>query len=181
MASEIDLKVLRELLVCDAEAGTLTWKARPRELFPHGYGFLVWNRRYANKAGFETKNAQGYLCSSIFGKKFQAHRVIWALHYGEWPSLPIDHINGITTDNRISNLRSVSLSENQRNVRLGKNNTSGTCGVTPAKRANKWRAQITVNRKQIHLGTFDLLADAISARKSAEAEHGFHPNHGRTA
>ena len=43
----------------------------------------------------------------------------------------------------------------------------------------KWRAQIRVDGKRKHLGYFDTFDDAVAARKAAEIEHNYHPNHGR--
>ena len=58
-------------------------------------------------------------------------------------------------------------------------NSSGVPGVFWYKRRDGWIAQIYVDGKQRHLGFFDNLLDAVAARKSAEIEHGFHPNHDR--
>ena len=69
-------------------------------------------------------------------------------------------------DNRISNLREVTDSQNFQNVCLQANNTSGHKGVCWS--ANRWRASIGINKKKIYLGTFINLADAIAARKQAE-------------
>ena len=41
-----------------------------------------------------------------------AHTLVWALYYGHWPRQTIDHINLKKGDNRIANLRDVSLSVN---------------------------------------------------------------------
>lgn len=49
-----------------------------------------------------------------------------------------------------------------------KNNTSGYKGVYRNKSINKWQAYINVNLKRVCLGSFDLLEDAIAARKKAE-------------
>jgi hypothetical protein len=43
------------------------------------------------------------------------HILAWALYYGEWPKQTIDHINGIRGDNRIENLRDVSMKTQQQN------------------------------------------------------------------
>jgi len=60
----------------------------------------------------------------------------------------------------------------------GANNTSGICGVTWNKKAEKWQAQITVAGRGIYLGVYDELQSAGKARKQAEAKYGFHVNHG---
>ncbi len=108
-----------------------------------------------------------------------SHRAAWAIYYGEYPKNHIDHINGVRTDNKIINLRDVTRSENQRNMKTHKHNTSGHTGVGFHKKTEKWRANIWKNNKQIHLGLFDDFEGAVAARKSAEKKYNYHPNHGR--
>ena len=90
----------------------------------------------------------------------------------------IDHINGNRSDNRIENLRVVNKIENSRNQRPKPSNVSGFTGVSWDKVNNKWRATIKVKYKQINIGRFSELSDAIDARKSANLKYGFHENHG---
>lgn len=81
----------------------------------------------------------------------------------------VDHINGNPLDNRRSNLRLASTSENHINKqRPPKNNTSGHIGVIWFEPKQRWHARIQVNGKSKHLGVFDELNDAIAARKAAE-------------
>lgn len=134
----------------------------------------------AGAQALATINAHGYRVGGIFGKTYAAHRVIWVLVYGEWPS-NIDHINGVKTDNRIENLRDVPQKQNARNCAISKNNKSGVMGVYWQKNRQTWNACIKVSSKTIHLGAFLDKADAVAARKLAEIEHDFHSNHGRAA
>ena len=55
--------------------------------------------------------------------------------------------------------------------------SSKTVGVS--NRRDKWYARITVDGKNIHLGTFDTEDEAIQARKLAEKKYRFHENHGK--
>lgn len=50
-------------------------------------------------------------------------------------------------------------------------NTSGTTGVAWSKRNKKWQAQITIDRRRVHLGYFDEKRDAAYARAVAEARY----------
>ena len=132
--------------------------------------------KITNKVG--SPHRGGYLNVAIDYKKYLVHRIIWKMVYGTDPNF-IDHISGVKEDNRIENLRSVTRQENARNIKIPKNNTSGTIGVTWNKAKNKWQAQIKVNQKNINLGSFTNINDAIAARKVAEIKYGFHKNHGQ--
>jgi len=72
------------------------------------------------------------------------------------------------------NLRWASKVTQSRNCRISSNNKSGVTGVSWDKRNNKWRAVIAINYKTVSLGRFDLLEDAISARKQKENEIKFY-------
>ena len=82
----------------------------------------------------------------------------------------IDHIHGKETrnDNRKSNLRPCTHSENIMNAGLRGNNTSGVTGVSWSKQHQKWIAWITYKNNVIHLGLFDNFEDAVKVRKEAE-------------
>ena len=123
-------------------------------------------------------NGDGYYRISILGTRYFAHRVAWFYVYGAWP-IKIDHINHIKTDNRIENLRSVSHHQNMQNISISKTNKSGFNGVDKHKNSGKWRARIPFNGKEVHLGLFDNLDDAIESRKMANIKYGFHDNHGK--
>lgn len=81
-----------------------------------------------------------------------------------------DHKNQNSLDNRKSNLRIASVSENGMNVKIRKNNTSGIIGVHQAK-DRKWVASIRINKKRTCLGRFEKKEDAIIERLKAEKEY----------
>lgn len=123
---------------------------------------------------FWHKTNMGYVASRQgTGPIKLLHRVILSPEKGEI----IDHINGDPLDNRKCNIRVVDSTENNRNTRIPKSNKTGRIGV--CKLGDKYRATITVNYKSIHLGEYTTLEEAIIAREDAEAEFGFHKNHGR--
>ena len=84
-----------------------------------------------------------------------------------------DHKNGKESrnDNRASNLRIATRSQNQRNQGLHSHNTSGHTGVSWSKTKNKWRAYIELNGKYKHLGYFVDIDEAIKARITAEKHY----------
>ena len=134
-------------------------------------------KRKDRKVGSVTP--RGYLVVFVDNTLCQAHRIIWLHYYGILPEFGIDHINGNTTDNSISNLRDVRQGENTKNRSMAKNNTSGFNGVFWDKVLGKWRARISVNKKPKYLGCFEEKSDAIQARKEANKKYGYHENHGR--
>lgn len=164
---------LRECFVYDEVRGYLVW--RKRECASN-----QWNSRWAGKPAFTARNGMGYLHGHLDSFDYLAHRIIWKLVKGYDP-IHVDHVNGDKTDNRISNLRSVSQQTNQRNQKLPKTNTSGIIGVSWSQRRCNWRARISVGGKDKALGSFKDFESAVAARKKAERELGFHPNHGRVA
>tara|TARA_R110001606_G_scaffold190822_1_gene338772 strand:+ start:384 stop:701 length:318 start_codon:yes stop_codon:yes gene_type:complete len=103
------------------------------------------------------------------------------MHVGDWPADQIDHISGDRSDNRIENLREATQTENSRNMKTLANNMSGVMGVSWDKRERHWIATISDDNSSVRLGRFKSFEDAVAARKAAEVEYGYHPNHGRPA
>lgn len=101
------------------------------------------------------QKSSGYICIQVGAKIYKAHRLVWLLHFGCWPSGELDHINGIKHDNRLQNLRDVSHPQNCANrVRPNANNTSGQMGVTHHRKTGKWHARIARLGESCHLGLF---------------------------
>jgi hypothetical protein len=105
------------------------------------------------------------------GRNICAHRLAWFMVYGKIPDGNLDHTNRDPADNRISNLRLATFSQNNvntkyrgkylRGVSVNKRNSSG------------YRATICMNRKRILLGTFDTEQEAHEAYlQAAKVLHG---------
>ena len=179
-------EVLRQLLRYEPETGNLFWKERSHEWFPTGrftaeHTSKIWNTRYSGKEAFTCPNDAGYRTGRIFNVLMRAHRVIYAMHFNEWPQGEVDHINGDRSDNRLENLRDVDRTENSHNAAVHKDSMTGLIGISWYPRLGKWCARIYANGQGYHLGVYACLGQAIRASKEAERRHGFHANHGRAA
>jgi hypothetical protein len=176
--------VLRQLIDYDPETGALVWRVRDVSFFTDGErsalgAMNAWNARHAGKPALKAKMSSGYFMGRIFGRKYLAHRVSWAIYSGEWPERQIDHINGNRLDNRIANLRCATNQENSKNRAIGINNTSGTIGVYWSINRSNWFAEIYTNGNKKRIGYFKSKDEAIQARAKANLEYGYHANHGR--
>jgi hypothetical protein len=147
----------------DQETGRLTWKVKrpgPKTAVGKEAGSVKHDGRYRSVV--------------LSHKRYYTHRIIWELMAGPIPAgMCIDHIDGDGLNNRWANLRLTTLSGNQRNRRVGKNNRTGTPGVNHHKNG----FAVTCGGK--YIGHFPDLATAVAARKAAEPDHDYHPNHGR--
>lgn len=171
----IPIDELRALLRLEFVNGVprLYWRARPITSFATPNAGRTWNTKYADQRTGITREPDGYLSVRIHGKKYQAHRVIWALYYGEWPEGDIDHRNRRKYDNRIRNMRIASTIENGQNRSVGSNNKSGHVGVSWCKRQRQWMASIKADGKRKFLGYFDDVEMAAGVRRAAERANGF--------
>ena len=134
-----------------------------RKFFTQGHGFGV---------RADQKGPKGYLEIRIQYKKqiiFRklAHVVAYAYSYGNYSNKLIDHINRNKQDNRIENLREVSYIQNANN---SKSHNSLPKGIKLTKNG-KYQASITMNYITHHIGTYDTIGEAESARLKAEADY----------
>ena len=108
-----------------------------------------------------------YVVSKIDSKCVSLHTYIMNPEYG----YIVDHIDGDGTNNKIENLRVVSIFQNNMNKGTAKNNTSGYKGVCWNKEKQKWQSRIQIDKKQLFLGCFDDIQEAVEARKDAEIKY----------
>jgi hypothetical protein len=116
-------------------------------------------------------NKSGYLQIKFKQKVYLAHRLFWLLHTGSDPGqFTIDHIDGDKSNNKFLNLRLATQAEQMRNRLRQTNNMSGCRGVCWKKAQRKFIAYIYFNKKNIHIGSYATLDQAIIARKAKEIE-----------
>jgi hypothetical protein len=179
---EITPSLLKKLYTYDGER--LYHKRRPLDLFVKGSvdrrkaAMSTFNTRFAGKPVTAKVTNDGVHRMSIFQHQFVMARVIWAVTQGEWPNV-IDHIDGNPSNNALRNLRNVTQADNCRNMKVHVLSKTKKTGVSWSAEKKKWRAHITYNYKQKHLGYFDKFEHAVAARAKADADFGFHQNHGK--
>lgn len=153
-----------KLLSYDQVTGKLSWKVARKKC------------SVGDVAG-SYSDPRGYVAVKINYRRYWAHRVCWLLAKGNWPAHQIDHINRDKSDNRLTNLRECTPSENLQNLPRKANNTSGHTGVSFHKQSGKWRAIIVAKGKRFDIGSFATREQAISARIAAKVQHHpFNPN-----
>jgi hypothetical protein len=147
---------LRDLLRYDSETGVWTWK-------------IALRRGWVDRTAGSTHKS-GSLTIRIEGRGYRAHRLACLYVTGRWPAGQIDHKDGDPGNNRWHNLREATQHQNNGNQKRRPDNTSGLKGVSWHRLRQKWRSYISVNGRQIHLGSFDTKEAAHAAYCAAARE-----------
>lgn len=146
-----------ELFIYDSDSGLLTRRA------------VVRGARMSRPVGYPEKH--GYLVVCADKTTYKVHRIIWLMQTGSWPAGDVDHRNGLTADNRWSNLRDIPHRANTQNRRAPQaGNKAGLLGVT-TEPDGRFRAVIQVNGKKVRLGRFKTPEAAQAAYLSAKRIH----------
>ncbi len=162
---ELTQEWLKEHYDYNAETGELT--RIKKDVNKSRIGFSAW-----------PIDSNGYRKVVIKGKIYAVHRLIWLWMHGYFPP-EMDHINHNRTDNRLSNLRKATRTQNSKNRSLRSDNTSGRVGISWQSSRKAWMAFINIDHKLTFLGRFKDFAAAVAAREEAESVNEYHPNHGR--
>lgn len=155
---------LLEVLSYDSETGIFRW-------------LVCKSRRnhVGDQAG--TIGEDGYRIIQIDGWNYKAARLAWLYHYGRWPVPQADHRDLKRDNDRISNLREATDSQNGANTGLLASNRSGFKGVSHSR--DGWKAQIRKNGERKFLGYFDTPEEAHAAYCAAARD--LHGDFARTA
>lgn len=175
-----DFKYLSECFsLNNSSPSGLIWnEERPRSHFLSNKSYELFKTLWAGKPAGSPIHSRGGL--KYFKVKlgnlggFSVHRIIYYLSTLEnVDKFVVDHIDGNTLNNNISNLRKVSQAQNNLNSKISKNSISGIKGITFQRRTGKWIARIQLNKKRISLGVFENKNDAINAyNEASEKYHG---------
>ncbi len=160
--NELTQVQLKELLDYEPTTGEFRWKPRPGSSS---------NRKAGDVAGCNMKD--GYRMIRIFKNGYLAHRLAYLYMTGSFPAELLDHINGVRSDNRWSNLRDVSTRENFQNKKCHRGGNLPGASYCPYLNKNKpWLAQIQINKKKKSLGLYptEQLAHEAYIKACAEIE-----------
>ena len=105
--------------------------------------------------------------ANVNGKTIYMHRLIMECPDG----LVVDHKKHDTLDNRKSELRICTVSDNTKNIRKNNRNTTGYKGVMYRKERNAYTARITVDGKRLYLGYFRTPEEAYTAYCDASKKY----------
>lgn len=154
---------LKHLLHYDPESGMWTWLVdRP------GRGAKVGDRP-------THKEGSGYIQFSVDGRNYHSKRLAWLYMTGDWPPEEVDHIDLDRANDRWSNFRLASHSQNMANRAVFSNNHLGVKGVRrdANMKSKPFRARIYVDGRSKHLGYFETAELANAAYlAAADKQHG---------
>jgi len=142
------------------------------EFYP-ATGVLLWVRPQSNRvkvgdrAGVIASNGRRYV--NVAGEKHLAHRLVWFHYYGVWPTGDVRQRDGNYDNCAIENLFEQTRQEVASTRRVNAKSKSGHAGVTWDSARERWQVHITRDYKQVGVGSYDSLEDAIAARREAMA------------
>jgi len=166
------LEHLKECFELDPTSPSyLKWKKdRPLNHFNSTQSYKTWKIKSSDRQiNLLDKNNYYIVFSRTIGNtknRYKIHRIVYAIFNNEicLNDSCIDHIDGNRLNNNPKNLRIATTSQNLLNRGKQKNNTSGHKNITFIKKRNKYRCKITIKTKEIHIGEFDTIQEAIEKR-----------------
>jgi len=155
------LEQLQAALSYDPDTGIFTW------IEPHSPRLKV-----GQIAGCVATVGYRYIC--VDQNKYLAHRLAILFTTGEWPEHDVDHVNCNRDDNRISNLRNATRTQNMLNRAGPQSNSSlGILGVSPCKNG-KFKAQLSADGRHVHISEHETAEQAHAAYMEAKRKYHKH-------
>jgi hypothetical protein len=149
---------LREILHYDPETGEFRWRER-----------LGYKIHVGDIAGCLNK-VTGYWGIVVGYRTYKAHQLAWLYMTGMCCRPAIDHRDLDRANNRWSNLRRATKSDNSANRRRLRNNTSGFKGVHQDRDSGRWVARLRKDGRTHYLGRFATPQEAHAAYVAAARE-----------
>lgn len=156
---------LREVLNYDPLSGEFYWR------------ITLSSRRLAGALAGSVNKHHGYIEIGIDGVVYRAHRLAYFYMTKEWPEECVDHIDLIRSNNKWTNIRKATRSQNQKNTRVRGDSKSGLKGAF-LRSSGTYSSKIKVGGKVFCLGTFNTPEEAHAAY--CEAAHKYNGEIART-
>jgi hypothetical protein len=162
--AELTAERLREIVHYCPETGVFTWLIARRGN-PKG--------SIAGTVHRPKKSSTFYVLIGVDGRCYKAHRLAFLYMTGSWPLHHVDHKNPDGIDNRWSNLRDATPSQNQANRGAQSNSWTGIKGVSYCKRDDLYHAEIRFEGRRFSLGYFkNPRVAALIYERAAKRLHG---------
>jgi hypothetical protein len=167
---ELTQEILKELLDYDPLTGIFVWRERPLSMFKSEKDCYIWNKRFANKHAGCIAKVRGKLYKniSILKKTYNLHRLAYFYITGKYTNDDIDCIDNDYTNIMFSNIRLCKRSDTRYKT-IKEKGTSGFIGVRLNKN-NRYRSEIYLDGKVIHLGMFNTPEEAHEAYCEAKRQ-----------
>lgn len=152
---------MEQRLRLELETGKLFWIQPPKkhpDLIGKEAGCLQKN-----------KTTKHYWVVQVDGKKYRRSQIVFYLANGYWAKPCIDHINGDSTDDRPTNLRQATITQNAWNHKKRARRIQLPIRVRKLA-SGKFQARIGYFGKQIHLGSFQSPDEASTIYQSKRKE-----------
>ncbi len=151
-SKSITQEQLKQLVFYNEDVGEFYWKSGPKT------GELV---------GIEVNCGTNiYRRVKLYKRAYYIHVLVWLYFNGVYPTDEIDHKDRNGLNNKLSNLREATRSQQNMNKLTQRNSSSGVKGVTPFK--GKWQVHIKKDGFRHYLGLFADFEKAVLVRKKAE-------------
>lgn len=155
-------EIMRRLDV-NLETGACTWVDATKHHRP-----LVGLE--AGRARAQTHNGKSYWVIKINGIPYKRAQIVLTVATGRWPEETVDHIDGDSLNDRATNLRHASITQNAWNHKCRAKKSDTPMGVRRLQ-SGRFQARIAVNKQQQIIGVFDTVQAAEAAYQQARKEN----------